>query len=204
MDLPYRDKDRVYQRVVAGIGWPGVMPGAVCVVGEEAGFRDFQHYLLAEVGEHDPGEFFKLCLDLEGKYKVRKFYCRLDEPSLEYLSQWNRGRRESRLSTLYVSSAPFSDDGRLQYQLSIVKDKLRIEQKTLHLGESRVAGLLAEVQISQLAEIKDSEHPLIASLCYAVSALVTWKYVDPTPEPEKPYNPLTYGLGNDDYNPFKF
>ena len=192
----YRDTERAYQRVVAGIGWPGSKPGAVCVVGEQATYRAPNLYLLDEAEESDPGEFFKVCLDLEGKYKVREFYSRLDEPSLEYLRQWNRRRRESRLSTLHVSSAPFSDDGRLQYHLSIVKDKLRVEQKSLHLGEARVSGLLTEIQTSELADIRDNEHPLIASLCYAVSALVTWKYVEPVPEPDSgDYNPLTYGLG---------
>jgi hypothetical protein len=191
---PYRDQHRLYQRVVAGIGWPGVKPGAVVVVGEEAGFRDFQHYLLAEVEESDPGEFFRICLDLEGKYKISRFYSRLDEPSREYLGMWNRQRRENRLSTLTVNAAPFSQDGWLQYHLSLVKDKLRTEQKSLHLGEARVAGLLTEIQMGELVEIKDVDNPLVAALCYATAALVTWKYVDPTPEPEKPYNPLRFGL----------
>jgi hypothetical protein len=108
---------------------------------------------------------------------------------------WNRQRRESRLSTLSVSGAPFSDDGSLQYQLSIVKDKLRVEQKSLFLGEAPLAGLLTEIQAGELVDIRDSEHPLIASLCYAVSALVTWKYVEPMPAPDSDdYDPLTYGL----------
>jgi len=204
MDLPYRDKERLYQRVVAGIGWPGAKPGAVCVVGEEAGFRDFQHYLLAEAEEHDPGEFLKICVDLQGKYSISGFYGRSDEANLEYLNQWNKERRDKHLSPLYVSSAPFSDDGRLQYHLSIVKDKLRVEQKSLHLGESRVSGLLMEIQADELGKVVDSEHPLVAALAYAVSTLVIWKYVDPTPEPEKPYNPLRFGLEDNDYNPFKF
>jgi hypothetical protein len=195
MDLPYRDKERLYQRVVAGIGWPGAKPGAVCVVGEEAGFRDFQHYLLAEVEEHDLGKFLKICVDLQGKYSISGLYGRLDEASLEYHNQWNKARRDKHLSPLYVSSAPFSDDGRLQYHLSIVKDKLRVEQKSLFLGEARVAGLLTEIQASELVDIRDSEHPLIASLCYAVSALVTWKYVELMPEPDSSdYDPLTFGL----------
>ena len=103
-----------------------------------------------------------------------------------------------------VLAAPFSNTGSLQYHLPLVKDKLRVHQKTLHLGEARVSGLLAEIQTDELTDVKDSEQPLVAALAYAVAALVTWKYVDSTPEPEKPYNPLTYGLGNDDYNPFKF
>ncbi len=197
MDLPYRDRDRVYQRTIAGLAWPGSRPGAICVVGEESGFRaPFQHYLLAEAEAADPAEFFKICMDLEGKFKISGFYSRLDEPSLEYLSQWNRRRRESRLSTLSVSGAPFSDDGRLQYHLSIVKDKLRVEQKSLHLGEARVAGLLTEILTSELADIKDVDNPLIAALAYAVAALVTWKYVEPVPEPDSgDYNPLTFGFG---------
>jgi len=196
----YRDGIRLYQRVLAGIGWPSAKPGAVCVVGEETGFKaPYQHYLLAEREEADPGEFFKVCVDLEGKFKISGFYSRLDEPSLEYLSQWNRERRESHLSTLHVSAAPFSDTGSLQYHLSLAKDKLRVHQKTLHLGESRVSGLLAEIQTGELVDIKDAEQPLIAALCYAAAALVTWEYDGNVPEPEKPYDPLTYGLGGDDY-----
>jgi hypothetical protein len=164
-------------------------------VGEEASYRAPNLYLLDEVEESDPGEFFRVCLDLEGKFKVSGFYSRLDEVNLEYLSMWNKQRRESRLSTLSISGAPFSDDGRLQYHLSIVKDKLRVEQKSLHLGEARVAGLLTEIQTSELADIKDVDNPLIAALAYAVAALVTWKYVEPVPEPDSDdYNPLTYGL----------
>ncbi len=191
----YRDTERAYQRVVAGIGWPGAKPGAVCVIDEEATYRAPNLYLLDEIEESDPGEFFRVCTDLEGKYSIGKFCSRLDEANLEYLSMWNRQRRESRLSTLSVSGAPFSDDGRVQYHLSIVKDKLRMEQKSLHLGDSRVSGLLVEIQTGEVSDIKDSEHPLIASLCYAVSALTVWKYREPVPEPkEEPYNPLTYGL----------
>ncbi len=191
----YRDTERAYQRVVAGIGWPSAKPGAICIVGEEASYRAPNLYLLDEVEESDPGEFFRVCLDLEGKFKVSGFYSRLDEVNLEYLSMWNKQRRESRLSTLSISGAPFSDDGRLQYHLSIVKDKLRVEQKSLHLGEARVAGLLTEIQTSELADIKDVDNPLIAALAYAVAALVTWKYVEPVPEPDSDdYNPLTYGL----------
>jgi hypothetical protein len=192
----YRDTERAYQRVVAGIGWPSAKPGAICIVGEEASYRAPNLYLLDEVEESDPGEFFRVCLDLEGKFKVSGFYSRLDEVNLEYLSMWNKQRRESRLSTLSISGAPFSDDGRLQYHLSIAKDKLRVEQKSLHLGEARVAGLLTEILTSELADIKDVDNPLIAALAYAVAALVTWKYVEPVPEPDSgDYNPLTYGLG---------
>ena len=58
-----------------------------------------------------------------------------------------------------------------------------------------MSGLLVEIQTGEVSDIKDSEHPLIASLCYAVSALTVWKYREPVPEPkEEPYNPLTYGL----------
>jgi len=192
----YRDSQRVYQRVVAGIGWPDAKPGAVCVVGEESGFRPpYQLYLLAEAEEHDAGKFFKICLDLQGKFKISGFYSRLDEVNCEYLNMSNKQRRESRLSTLFVSSAPFSDTGSLQYHLNIVKDKLRIEQKTLHLGESRVAGLLAEIQTGELAEIKDSTNPLVTALCYAVSALTVWEYHPDIGEVDSDgYDPLTFGL----------
>jgi hypothetical protein len=128
---------------------------------------------------------------------------RLKSPTLGSFSEFAQTWRASTpsasfalLSTLSVSGAPFSDDGRVQYHLSIVKDKLRMEQKSLHLGEARVAGLLTEILTSELADIKDVDNPLIAALAYAVAALVTWKYVEPVPEPDSgDYNPLTYGLG---------
>ena len=66
IEMPYRDAQKLYQRVLAGIGWPGSKPGAVVVIGEETGFKaPYQHYLLAEREEADPAELFRICADLE-------------------------------------------------------------------------------------------------------------------------------------------
>jgi len=191
----FRDDKRIYQRVAGGLGWSGPKPGALVIVGEELALHSPYIYLLKEVEQGDLSELFRFCVDLKAKYKVQGFYGRLDEPIREYLGQWNRERRDKYLSPLHISAAPSSDDGRLQYHLSIAKDKLRVEQKSLFLGEAKVSGLLAEIQTSELSEIKDSEHPLVAALCYAVSALTVWEYYPDIDEVDSDnFNPLTHGL----------
>ena len=178
----YRDKKtgKLFQRVIAGVGWPGDRPGGVVVLGDETSFGPrFEHYLLDEIEESDTGLLFKHCLDLQGKYNVENFVGRLDDANLRYLSQWNFTRRNRNLSMLYILSAPFVGTGKIGYHIGVLKDKLRTNQKSLFLlVDIKQPGYLLELQASETGTILDVEMPLVAALGYAVSALTEWGFYD--------------------------
>jgi len=180
-NIYFRDVEgsgRLYQRVIAGVGWASERPAGCVVIGEETSFGPkYDHFLLAELEEFDTGIFFKKCADLQVRYNIQQFVGRLDKPNIRYLSEWNSGRRNRKTATLEIDSAPFSDDGYIGYHISIVKDKLRSNQKTLHFNEgSKLPGYLLEIQANEKGSIKDTKIPLVSALCYAVTAMTEWPF----------------------------
>jgi len=176
----YRDQKRgkLFQRVIAGIAFPGERPGGVVFVGEETSFGPiYQHHWLDEIEEYDTGLLFKRCLDLQGKYKA-EVVGRLDKANLRYLSNWNEARQNRSISALQILSAPFSETGHIGYHIEILKDKLRTNQKTLHLEDSALPAHLLALQASETSSVTDTQMPLVAALGYAVTALTEWNFYD--------------------------
>lgn len=180
-NIYFRDVEgggRLYQRVVAGIGWSSDRPAGCVLIGEETSYGPkYDHFLLAEIEEFDTGLFFKRCADLQKRYNIMEFVGRLDKANIRYLSEWNSARRVRNTATLEIDAAPFSEDGYIGYHISIVKDKLRSNQKTLHFTEgSKLPGYLLEIQAGETSSIKDTKIPLVSALCYAVTAMTEWPF----------------------------
>ena len=73
---------------------------------------------------------------------------------------------------VFVSSAPYSDDGRIGYYINILKSRLKQQQKTLLFSPAcRLPGHLMELQPVDVTTATDGEYHAIASLGYVVAAL---------------------------------
>ena len=184
----YREGDeRLYKRIWGGLAPPSEKPGAIVVVGEELALRPPAHiYFVDEAQESALDNLLQRALDFRGLYQVQEFYsCTKDNDYLRYLSHWNAGRREKHLKTVEISTAPnSSSDGNISFHISLLRSRLAPNEKTLHLGESKLLpAAFNELSMSEVAKATDSQHPLLAALGYVVSALDSYANWD-RDEPE--------------------
>ena len=112
-------------------------------------------------------------LDFKALYQVQDFYGRTrDKDFYRYLSFWNANRRERKLKTIEISSAPNSADGNISYHIGVLRHRLSPTKKTLNLGESTLLpAAFQELQMAAVSTATDSEFPVLAALGYVVAAL---------------------------------
>jgi hypothetical protein len=175
-------KELMLSRVYAGFVWPGVNPGAVAVVGEEATVRRGEEprlYLLHHFENHDEGELLRLSSEIEGPYAILNFYGRLDDTHMQFLSLWNRRRRDDHKREFHLYPAPFtSENGSIQHHLVVLRDSLKPERKVLILENEAIANLLQTFPVEEITRATDIDHPMLGALGYAVTALINTRPYD--------------------------
>ncbi len=193
--------DKMFQRIIAGVSWPGERPGFIAVIGEEVaeqppygehGRKQPDVYLIAECEEESTGELIKRCLELKQKCKVSTFYgySKYDQ-NMHFLALLNKRGREENRKQLSIQTAPFSDDDFISYHINVLLERLSVNNKSLHLTEnSKLPGYLQELQGGDVHNAKAKDFPAVAALGFAVSALTVYEY--------KQNNPMA--LNNDEQN----
>lgn len=189
-------EQRYYQRICAGFVPPANRQGALVVLGEEATWRPPAHvFWLADAQEQTLDKLILRAIDFQREFLIQDFYGRTnDESVMRYLNLWNRDQRDRRMTGLYVSSAP-NCEGNISYHVSILRDRLNPNKKTLHIGKSkRLPAALQELPAGEIATATDRDFPMVAALGYAVSALSEWEYYEgPRPTRAKmDYDVLNY------------
>ena len=182
----YTDEKRTYRRVVGGIAWPGNSSGFAVVVGEEiypaVGSKDHHLYVLAEVEETDVYTLFKRCVELAVKYQASFFYGRYDLAMINSLNLWNRNSLEQGTAMFNFNSALFSDEGKINYHLNVIKSLILPERKFLHLSDiiesPKLPAYIQSLPPNIYATATDIEYPAVAALGYAVTFLVEFRYDD--------------------------
>lgn len=191
----HTDQKRVYQRVVGGIGWPGERPGFAVVVGEEKTTKPRPHiYVVREIEEPNALDLIRRCTELQADCCVSTWYGFMDDSHREILMYHNREAQKRQLPGLQIQPPPEAEGDRLTHSLNILLSCLKPEAKTLTLGTtSRLKAYLMEIQDRDVATARASEHPAVAALAAAVSALRTWEWAPPIEE--EGFSPLSEATG---------
>jgi len=192
----YTDEKRTYSRVVGGFAWPGNSSGFAVVVGEEiypaVGSKDHHLYVLAEVEETDVNTLFKRCVELAVKYHASFFYGRYDLAMINSLNLWNRNSLEQGAAIFNFDQALFSDEGKINYHLNVIKSLLLPERKFLHLSDiiesPKLPAHIQNLPPNAYATATDTEYPAVAALGYAVTLLVEFRYEDYEERGEEGYD----------------
>lgn len=174
-DYWYRDGDeRFYKRIWAGICPPSERPGAIVVVAEELTLRPPAHiFWIDEAQETATDNLMQKALDFKALYQIQEFYGRTkDKDFYRFLSFWNANRREKNLKGVEISQAPNSGEGNISFHIGVLRNRLSPNQKTLHLGESKLLpAAFQELSMSDVSTAKDSDFPVLAALAFVVTAL---------------------------------
>jgi hypothetical protein len=181
MIIDWEGKEVELGRIWAGVVWPaGKNSGYIVIVGEkkypEIGSKIHHCHLLEEAKADDIAQLVDKLAELVGKYKVQEIWGRRHKPAMQFLDVWNTKASERGLPSLYVNKAPNSDDGHIEYHLSVLKDRLLRGQKSLYIPEDsglreHIRGVLSE----EIDTITDSQKPSVASLAYVLVALTVYE-----------------------------
>jgi len=170
--------EREYRRVIGGIGWPsGEKPGFVCIVGENEHERkrlkQRDYYVVTEHSDHDVEKLVNRCYDFQNKYLVETWYANADNVLMIYFVDRFNEKLSKKKKGIYVVHAPFGDDNHnLRLYANQIRSRTRPATKTLHFGEaSLIPGTLRELSPDDVLKRRAEEHPTIAALGYAISAL---------------------------------
>jgi hypothetical protein len=179
----HKASDRTFGQIVAGVGFPGKLPGYACILGrtkhEDRGLKECHVHLLAEVEDLAAGELLRKLADLQERYEAQEVYGFLDEQDIFYLSSWNGLQERRSQDTLYIQPPPYAEDDRLEYFIRTLQDRLRSGAKSLHLGEgSRLAQHFLALQPDEACTVRAKDFPALAAAGYAVAALTLWRQVD--------------------------
>ena len=184
-----------FGQLVGGIGWPGERPGFVVVVGEELKPLPGTETKCCRVVEEAEGEDLRSLI----RHGIRiqrsagrsiQFYGRTQQSAeqapqgMKFLDSWNRDvlSRKSRESTFHVYEAPHSQEGNLEYHVNVIKERLYGDPVSLCLLENgELIKCLQDLRITDVPQATDSQHPAIAALGYAITALMEYR-VDPDEE----------------------
>ena len=160
---------------------------------------------LSEIEGESNQALFQKCIDLTLKYQVDGFYGCLTEQQRRVLSIFNEEARRARTTELHIKSAPLIEDNLLiGHFIQILINRLDRSEKSLHLPENpKLQSQLLKIPVD-ISSVKVGDFPLTSALAIAVGTLDTYKVSEIPEQPEQPaYNPLTFGLGDDD-SPFRF
>jgi len=174
-----------FSRVIGGIAWPGKNPGFACVIGEDYKKDETlqkRHYrILAEYESQSPSDLIRRCAEFSANFCARPFYGDEKERwAMEILRKSGAG--------LCIIAAPFIDDPTaFKGYMHTIRELTQPTQKRLHIGSKSMlsAPLTALTPNDTLTTAKAAfeQHPAVAALCFAVSALEVYSY-DPGQQAE--------------------
>ena len=172
-----KTKDR-FSRILGGLAWPGKNPGFAIVVGEsyeiDKTLQKRHYHILAEYESQSVGDLIRRCAEFRVNLCASPFYGD-DE------KRWAMDiLRKSRIG-LYITAAPYHDDPTaFEGYLLTIRELTHPVKKRLHFGsKSHLPALLAALSANDIvatAKVAFEQHPAIAALGYAVTALEFFAY----------------------------
>ena len=199
----------LFGRIFGGVVFPTDKPGAAVICGENSEkdmlLKKRHIHALEEVEAESNLALFRKCIELTLKYQVDGIYGCLTEQQEQILSVFKQEVRRARTRELYIKNAPLiEDDLLIGHFIQILINRLDRSEKSLHLAETpKIQSQLLKIP-ADISSVKVSDFPPTSSLAITVGTLDTYEVSDVPVQPEQPaYNPLTFGLGDDD-SPFRF
>ena len=177
-DLPQwyfedQETDRVYAKVIGGIGWPSSgQQGAVVVLGQELVIRPPVPIFVLDVYQHSDLEtLIAAALVRQNDFCVQDYYCDLtNESSIEFVTHRNRNASDKRNGVLRVQGASNIEKGNLSFHLTVLRGALLPQTKTLYL-EGELTSELSMLPASDVVKVDD--YPPITALCLSFIELST-------------------------------
>jgi hypothetical protein len=192
------ETERHYRKIVGGFVSPGPGEGAVVVCGLEYSWRPpAAIYLLDEFQSSQPESLILRAVDSRENFKCEEFFSYNDQNFLRYLATRNAAQREKQGAGLYPNQAPNADTDNISYHLHLLINLLSSGGKRLVLGNSsNIHAALQAVPQSEINTASCRQHPLVAALGYAVSALevycADYRYQGNRPKARTDYDIANY------------
>jgi hypothetical protein len=171
-----------YGSVVGGLAWPGINDGYIVIAAvelcENLELEAFPISVLAEAGDSDAESLFKLAINYQYQFSMDEFYGDTKNVAMvELLDLFNRDRYDRKLMPLYLTQARGDDEsGKLLSYFQLIRKLTRPGRKILHFGEeSSLPGYLLGASLEEVNKATALDHPCVAALGYAVSALHSWR-----------------------------
>jgi hypothetical protein len=173
--VTYQDNetDRIYGRIISGIGWPWAeREGAVLTVAEMYE-RDHslphspRHcYVLDEFYSSDLEELHRCCGKARDKLCAQSV---VGDPHSSLNELW-RNLGDS-APTIYISKPPSFENIDLNFSSQLVRKRTSI-QKTLHIGEGRMLpGFLSTLREEEIEGKSLQSFPAIAALAFTLAVM---------------------------------
>jgi hypothetical protein len=190
-----------FGRIVAGIGFPGKLPGYCCVMAEtyakDPGLGAHIVHLLAERESDDPLELLTMAGDLKEICQAEYLLGKPDEADTNAQIIWNQ-ERESRSDyrRVWVTNVPLVTNDRIEAMIHQLRRRMQPTTKTLILGDAPILQQrLSELPLAdRIPELRGKDHPAVAGAGYA---LMWFALARPSREPlptnylEKGYVPFS-------------
>lgn len=180
---------RKFRRIVGGMGWPIINPGALIIIGEDLtidpALDERKILVLAEYENRDLSEVITRCGELKRFLSVEKFYTDITDGAM--MKESLKYRTEAQIS---LSKAPLVDEPTADVTyLNRIYKKTSANKKLLFFKkESALPRILSSLPKTKPTDLR-SEYPKIAALGYALSALALCPYKKPR-APGVSYQPL--------------
>ena len=169
-DYFHADQKLTFDRIKGGIGWPGELEGAVVILGEATLHDTVHRFVLAEAYFQNYGDLTSAVMKLQQELDVSEWYGRHVPGSEEYLSIFNRGAFNKGKPSLNITDPPGVDD-RLQFQVELIKDSVKADDKRLHFFEDSSLPAVLQGLPTKLYMLTNLENPPVAALGAVLSSL---------------------------------
>ena len=165
-------------RIVGGLAWPGKNPGFAVVIGEDYEKDETlqkRHFrILAEYESQSLSDLIRRSAEFSINFCASPFYG-------DDKKRWAMDILRKSRNGLYITAAPFiGDPTAFEGYLLTIRELTHPAQKRLHFGsKSHLPALLAALNpndIATTAKAAFEQHPAVAALGFAVSALETFIY----------------------------
>ena len=177
----YIRNDRAYGKIVAGMCFPGRLPGYVCILGESfhpehsIGPDIHRIDLLHEIEEMHGQVLLEKLADAVGTWEIDAVYGYLDEHQRHYLSSFNSYARGQNRMPIGLQHPPFAENDGIAVFIHILMDRLIPERKSFALFEgARLQSALMTLQAEEIPDARARDFPAIAAAGWAVSALTAY------------------------------
>jgi hypothetical protein len=185
--LDHEGKKLTFRRIYGATGWPG-KEGTGCniVLGEEVRYATTEngqhvrtiHYHILYMKEHkNMGELAQDAIDVIARFQIEAWFARTNyQPAKDFLNTWNRGAYRKGVASFNPIDPPYVDErpdrGRIEYHVILVHELIRAHI----LPPPELEGTLLWPHLTgfkkdELLNSTDLEHPAVASLAYAATAL---------------------------------
>ena len=174
----YTHEGTRYEKIVAGLALPGVLPGCCCVMGRKlypvntSGNSEYEIDVLYEFEERYAGPLLDRMSNAIAQYGVDCVYSYLDEAHQHYISKYNAKARRRGVAVIYLESPPYAENENLAVFIRIIQDKLIPERKLLHIGSAQaLKNALMALQPEQISDVKASQFPSLAACGWGLAGL---------------------------------